>query len=87
MYQFFTLELNTPALARVSLEGALCSALKKNEFPPYYQPKVDMHCGEIIGLQARVRWRHPEQGLIAPGVLIPVAKDIGLIVPPPWRMP
>jgi len=80
-FQFFTSEMNTRALERLSLEGALRTALNKNEFLLHYQPQVDMQSGEIIGLEALVRWQHPEQGLIPPGVFIPVAEDSGLIVP------
>ena len=79
-YQFFTSEMNTRALERLSLEGALRTALKRNEFLLHYQPQVDMQSGKIIGLEALVRWQHPEQGLIPPGVFIPVAEDSGLIV-------
>ena len=79
-YQFFTSEMNTRALERLSLQGALRMALKRNEFLLHYQPQVDMQSGEIIGLEALVRWQHPEQGLIPPGVFIPVAEDSGLIV-------
>lgn len=80
-YQFFTVEMNTRALERLSLEGAMRTALKRNEFLLHYQPQVDIQSGNIIGLEALVRWQHPEQGLVSPGVFIPVAEDSGLIVP------
>jgi EAL domain-containing protein (putative c-di-GMP-specific phosphodiesterase class I) len=72
--------MNTRALERLSLESALRTALKRNEFLLHYQPQVDMESGEIIGLEALVRWQHPEQGLVPPGVFIPVAEESGLIV-------
>ena len=80
-FQFFTVEMNTRALERLSLQSALRSALKRNEFLLHYQPQVDMQSGEIIGLEASVRWQHPEQGLVPPGIFIPVAEESGLIVP------
>ncbi len=80
-FQFFTTEMNTRALERLSLESALRTALKRNEFLLHYQPQVDMQSGKIIGLEALVRWQHPEQGLVLPDVFIPVAEESGLIVP------
>jgi len=79
--QFFTAEMKTHASERLRLESAMRAALKNNEFLLHYQPQVDTLSGEIIGLEALVRWQHPERGLIPPGVFIPVAEDSGLIVP------
>jgi diguanylate cyclase (GGDEF)-like protein/PAS domain S-box-containing protein len=79
--QFFTVEMNTQALERLSLQGAMRTALKRNEFVLHYQPQVDMQSGEIVGLEALVRWLHPEQGMLPPGSFIPVAEESGLIVP------
>jgi len=80
-YQFFTEEMNTRALERLSLESALRKALENEEFLLHYQPQVSLETGEIVGLEALVRWQHPEQGLVSPAVFIPVAEESGLIVP------
>ena len=80
-FQFFTSEMNTRALEHLSLVNALHAALKNKEFLLHYQPQVDIQSGEIIGLEALVRWQHPARGLILPDVFITVAEDSSLIVP------
>lgn len=62
------------------MEGALRRALDATEFVPYYQPKVDVATGRIVGAEALLRWKHPEQGLVAPAEFIPILEDTGLIV-------
>jgi diguanylate cyclase (GGDEF)-like protein/PAS domain S-box-containing protein len=79
--QFFTEEMKTRASERLRLENEMRSALKRNEFLLHYQPQVDTQSGKIVGLEALVRWQHPERGMVPPGVFIPVAEDSGLIVP------
>ncbi len=80
--QFCTAEMNAKALQRLTLENELRHALKRQEFLLHYQPRVNLHSGEITGMEALVRWQHPKQGLlIPPGGFIPVAEDSGLIVP------
>ncbi len=80
--QFCSAEMNAKALQRLTLENNLRNALKRQEFLLHYQARVDLHSGEITGMEALVRWQHPEQGLlIPPGQFIPVAEDSGLIVP------
>jgi EAL domain-containing protein (putative c-di-GMP-specific phosphodiesterase class I) len=69
------------ALERAALERALRRALDKNEFELFYQPKVDVHTGRIIGAEALIRWNHPDMGLVSPTRFIPMAEEIGLIVP------
>ncbi len=79
-FQFYTIEMNTRALERLNLESAMRRALKHDEFLLHYQPQVSVSTGRITGCEALVRWQHPDEGLIAPGVFIPVAEDSGLIV-------
>jgi diguanylate cyclase (GGDEF)-like protein/PAS domain S-box-containing protein len=80
-YQFFSEEMNAIVVEKLGLETRLRLALKKEEFFLVYQPQVDLTSGTITGLEALLRWRHPEVGLISPGDFIRVAEETGLIVP------
>jgi diguanylate cyclase (GGDEF)-like protein len=80
-YQYFTREMNERALERVRMEAALRRAVERREFLLHYQPKADLKSGAICGLEALLRWRHPERGLVSPAEFIPVLEDTGLIVP------
>jgi diguanylate cyclase (GGDEF)-like protein len=80
-YQFFTPEMNAAANARLDLEKALRRALENREFELHYQPKVDVKTGKVLGMEALLRWRHPERGLVSPADFIPLAEEIGLITP------
>jgi EAL domain-containing protein (putative c-di-GMP-specific phosphodiesterase class I) len=80
-YQYFTREMNERALERVRMEVALRRAIERREFLLHYQPKVDLKSGAICGLEALLRWQHPEKGLVSPAEFIPVLEDTGLIVP------
>lgn len=80
-YQFYTGDMNQRAAERLSVEIGLRRALEKGEMLLHYQPQIDLASGRIVGLEALLRWRHPEQGLIPPGQFIPIAEDSGLIVP------
>lgn len=79
--QFYTAALNASTLARLELDTALRRALERNEFVLYYQPKVELQRGQVIGAEALIRWRHPQHGMVAPGDFIPVAEETGLIGP------
>jgi diguanylate cyclase (GGDEF)-like protein len=80
-YQFFAPEMNAAAGARLELEQALRRALENEEFELHYQPKVDVASGEVHAMEALVRWRSPERGLVPPNEFIGVSEEIGLIIP------
>ena len=67
--------------ARRLLELDLRQALQAGQFELFYQPLVDMRANAVTGFEALLRWRHPERGLVSPGEFIPLAEEIGLIVP------
>jgi EAL domain-containing protein (putative c-di-GMP-specific phosphodiesterase class I) len=69
------------AVARLHNENAIRKAIAKDEFRVFFQPEISLQDDQIIGLEALVRWQHPERGLLAPGEFIPLAEETGLIVP------
>jgi len=80
-YRFFTDAMDRAVRTRVTLGAELRTALSTGQLFLMYQPQVAVESGKIIGLEALVRWRHPERGLIGPNVFIPVAESTGIIVP------
>ena len=80
-YRFFTDDMNAQAVERLTLESSLRPALDKKELFLVYQPQTDIATGRIIGLEALLRWQHPELGLVPPDKFIQIAESSGLIVP------
>jgi diguanylate cyclase (GGDEF)-like protein len=80
-YRFFTDAMNVEARRQLLLESELRRALRRDEFCLHYQPRVDIVTGEILGVEALLRWSHPERGLVCPAEFMAVAEDTGLIVP------
>jgi diguanylate cyclase (GGDEF)-like protein/PAS domain S-box-containing protein len=80
-YQFFRPDMNVSAIERQSLEEGLRHAVERKEFVLHYQPQMDLHTRAIIGVEALIRWHHPQRGLVGPAQFIPVAEECGFIVP------
>ena len=80
-YQFYHPTLNAAAAERFSIETGLRQALECDGFLLHYQPQVDLATGRVIGVEALVRWRQPNGGLVSPAKFIPVAEETGLILP------
>ncbi len=79
-FQFFKAEMNLKAVERQSLESGLRRALEREEFLLHYQPKVNLETGDITGVEALIRWRQPDRGLVPPSQFVPIAEDCGLIL-------
>lgn len=79
-YAFYSQEMNRSALSRLHIETGLRRAIGNNELLLYYQPKVDIQNGCIVGAEALVRWQHPERGLVLPSEFIPIAEESKLVV-------
>jgi diguanylate cyclase (GGDEF)-like protein len=79
-FQFYSEKLNANSLERLTLESSLRHALERNEFRLHYQAKRDIASGKITGMEALLRWEHPDLGTVAPMQFIPVAEETGLIV-------
>ncbi len=78
-FQFYREDLNVKAHDRLSLENKIRSAIENEHFQLFYQPQVDVRTGEMIGLEALIRWIDPEKGIIPPMEFIPLAEDTGMI--------
>lgn len=79
-YQFYSDEMSARAFERLTLENSLRHALKRNEFSLLYQPQVDINTRRIVGVEALLRWQHPDLGLVLPSDFIPLLEETGLIV-------
>jgi diguanylate cyclase (GGDEF)-like protein len=80
-FQFYSDKLNANSLERLTLESSLRHALERNEFRLHYQAKRDIASGRVTGMEALLRWEHPDLGTVAPMQFIPAAEETGLIVP------
>ncbi|MEN6356216.1 MAG: EAL domain-containing protein [Armatimonadota bacterium] len=80
-YHLYTESMNAAAVEWMKLESNLRKALDNDEFLVYYQPRVEIETGCVMGVEALVRWQHPEYGLIQPAQFIPLAEETGLIAP------
>ncbi|MCQ6275241.1 EAL domain-containing protein [Bacillus sp. V3B] len=80
-YQFCSSELNKKVIRKSNLEKQLCQALENKEFSIVYQPQVDLVSGDMVGMEALLRWENPELGKVGPFEFIPILEEMGLIIP------
>jgi EAL domain-containing protein (putative c-di-GMP-specific phosphodiesterase class I) len=80
-YRFFTQEMQTHSARMLQLENALRYALERNQLHLHYQPQLDITGSRVIGVEALLRWQHPEFGMVSPGEFIPIAESSGQIIP------
>jgi diguanylate cyclase (GGDEF)-like protein/PAS domain S-box-containing protein len=80
-FKFFTEDINKSTVERFMLENRFRQAIDKLEFHLNYQPKIDIKTGKIAGMEALLRWYHPDQGSVQPALFIPLAEETGLVVP------
>lgn len=80
-FQFYSAQQNAHSFERLAMESALRHALEREEFVLHYQPKIDIASGRIVGVEALLRWKHPDLAMVAPNQFIPLAEETGLIVP------
>jgi diguanylate cyclase (GGDEF)-like protein/PAS domain S-box-containing protein len=80
-YAIFNPEMHANAVQRIEFEAELKTALEESQFLVYYQPTIDLKTGRLTGVEALVRWQHPRRGIVGPMEFIPLAEEIGLIVP------
>jgi diguanylate cyclase (GGDEF)-like protein/PAS domain S-box-containing protein len=79
-YQFFKSDMNVRAIERQSVEDGLRRAVERREFVLLYQPQMNLESGTIVGVEALIRWHHPQRGLMPPAQFIPIAEECGVIV-------
>lgn len=79
-YQFYLIEMNEKASERLELESALHRALDSQEFVLHFQPQIDLKQQSVVGVEALVRWMHPERGIVSPADFIPLLEETGMII-------
>lgn len=80
-YHYYSDDMSTRAFERLTLENSLRRALERDEFELYYQPQIDVVAGRVVGVEALLRWNHPEVGVVPPDEFVPLLEETGLIVP------
>ncbi len=80
-YQFHVSDMDPESMDKLTFQHEMRKALANGEFKLYYQPQFDLSCGRIVGMEALLRWQHPERGFISPVEFIPAAEESGIIVP------
>lgn len=80
-FHFYTPELTINAIERSKLERAIRVGLQRREFVLHYQPQISLSTGAVVGVEALIRWQHPERGLVLPDAFIPLGEETGLILP------
>jgi len=80
-YQFYTADMNARTLEMLRLENDLRKAVDKNQFELFYQPQFDIKTQKLVGMEALIRWFHPEKGMVSPADFIPISEETGSIIP------
>jgi diguanylate cyclase (GGDEF)-like protein len=79
-FQYFDTSMNQASVEQLAIETSLRKAIENNELALHYQPQVSISTGQIVGMEALLRWKHPHKGFISPTAFIPVAEETGLII-------
>ncbi len=80
-HQLFDGQMHEQAMERLSIEAGMRRALERGELLLFYQPIISLESGNVVGVEALIRWEHPERGILEPGTFLPVAEESGLILP------